>query len=72
MAKASDTKEILSQNLLGAACGEALMEQLMDLASDGRIAQDFARLPGHRRSMPDSRHTEQQKPDRLDSLICRL
>ena len=72
MAKASDTKEILSQNLLGAACGEALMEQLMDLASDGRIAEDFARLPGHRWFMSDSRHTEQQKPDRLDSLICRL
>lgn len=72
MAKASDTKEILSQNLLGAACGEALMEQIMDLASDGRIAEGFALPPDHRRSMPDSCHTEQQKPGRLDSLLYRL
>ena len=68
MAKAFGYKKkiLFYRSLLGAACGEALMEQIMDLASDGRIAEGFALPPDHRRSMPDSCHTEQQKPGRLD------
>lgn len=63
------TQETVTQNLMDAGCGEALIRQFRALAAAGRRRECLTLLARHRGRLLESCHAEQRKIDCLDYLV---
>lgn len=72
MAEASDTEDILRQNLIDAGCDLELVQQCMDLAQGERMEEMKRILTRHRQTLLDMIHAEQKKIDCLDYLFYNM
>lgn len=72
MAEASDTEDILRQNLIDAGCDLELVQQCMDLAQGERMEEMKRILTRHRQTLLDMVHAEQKKIDCLDYLFYNM
>lgn len=72
MPEASDTEDILRQNLIDAGCGMEIVQQCMELAQGERTGEMKRILTHHRKALLDSVHAEQEKIDCLDYLFYKM
>ena len=72
MPKQDDQMRAIIQNLEDAGCGQALMEQFVELVESGHLDEGLSLLEKHRRYLLDCCHTEQKRIDCLDYLIYTL
>lgn len=72
MAEASDTKNILYENLMDAGCDAELAKQVIAFLNAGQLKEGLSLLSKHRKAVLDCCHAEQKKIDCLDYLIYRL
>ena len=69
MSKASDTMEILHQNLIDAGCSKDLIETCMKFAKENRWNCILPLLSKQRINLLDSVHDGQKQIDCLDFLV---
>ncbi len=72
MAKATDAKGILRQNLVDAGCGPELVSRCMELAQAEETAELARLLSLHRQKLLDTFHQSEKRIDCLDYLVYRL
>lgn len=72
MPEASDTEDILRQNLIDAGCDMEIVQQCMELAQGERTEEMKRILTHHRKALLDSVHAEQAKIDCLDYLFYKM
>ncbi len=72
MAEFSDTRGIVTQNLIDAGCGGAFAEECAELILGGKTSSALNALSKHRRKLLDEIHTNQKRIDCLDHLIYML
>lgn len=72
MAEASDTKQLLYQNLKDAGCNPEILQQCMALALDRNISELLNLLAKHRKHLLDQVHIHHKEIDCLDYLIYSL
>ena len=72
MPEASDTVEILRQNLIDAGCDQEIVQKCMDLSQGKKTAEIKRILARHRLTLLDTVHTEQKKIDCLDYLLYKM
>lgn len=70
--EASDTRDILRQNLIDAGCGQELVQRCMELAQGKKTAEMKRILARHRQTLPDTVHAEQKKSGGLDCLVYKI
>ena len=69
MSEASDTMEILHQNLIDAGCSKDLIETCMELAKANKWKRLLPLLAKQRINLLDSVHDGQKQIDCLDFLV---
>lgn len=72
MPEASDTEDILRQNLIDAGCDTEIVQLCMELAQGERTEEMKRILTHHRRALLHSVHAEQEKIDCLDYLFYKI
>lgn len=72
MANASDTMEILHQNLLDAGCSDDLVETCMELAEVSQWDRMLSLLSKQRGNLLSIVHNGQKQIDCLDFLVYRI
>lgn len=69
MAEASDTKQLLYQNLKDAGCDSEILKQCLALVLDRNISELLNLLAKHRKHFLDQVHIRHKEIDCLDYLI---
>ncbi len=72
MAEFSDTRGIVTQNLIDAGCGEAFAAECTELILGGKTNSALNALSEYRKKLLDEIHTNQKRIDCLDHLIYML
>ncbi len=72
MARFSDTRGIVTQNLIDAGCGEAFAEECTELILDEKTNSALNALGEYRKKLLDEIHVNQKRIDCLDHLIYML
>lgn len=72
MSEASDTMEILHQNLIDAGCSKNLIEICMELARSNQWNRILPLLSQQRADLLDLIHNGQKQIDCLDFLVYRI
>lgn len=72
MAKFSDIRGIVMQNLIDAGCGDSFAEECAQLILDGKNQSALNILGKHRKHLLDEIHTNQKRIDCLDYLIYKI
>lgn len=70
--RASDTKEILRENLIDAGCTPEVVQECMTLAQQQESAALLRVLSRHRKSLLDTVHQNEKRIDCLDYLVYQL
>lgn len=72
MPEASDTQEILRQNLIDAGCDRELVQRCVALTEREQTAEVLRILSRHRRTLLDTVHQVEKQIDCLDYLVYKL
>lgn len=72
MAKASDKKEILYQNLVDAGCDEETVKECMNCSECGNWNEMLSILSGQKKHLLDVKHNNQKHIDCLDYLTYKV
>ncbi len=72
MAEFSDTRGIVTQNLIDAGCGGAFAEECTELILGGKTNSALNALGEYRKKLLDEIHANQKRIDCLDHLIYML
>ncbi|MDD2959116.1 MAG: hypothetical protein PHE06_10230 [Lachnospiraceae bacterium] len=69
MPEATDSMELLLQNLKDAGCDEKMISQCMALATSKQLSEILLKLKKHKKQLLDIVHSGQKEIDCLDYLI---
>ncbi len=72
MAEFSDTRGIVTQNLIDAGCNGAFAEECTELILGGKTNSALIALGEYRKKLLDEIHTNRKRIDCLDHLIYML
>ncbi len=72
MAEFSDTRGIVTQNLIDAGCNGVFAEECTELILGGKTNSALNALGEYRKKLLDEIHTDQKRIDCLDHLIYML
>lgn len=72
MAHATNTQEMLLQNLKDAGCNQQMIESCVALFQQKNTSEMKRLLAGHRRELLEAVHIHQKEIDCLDYLVFKL